>query len=131
MIIEVIKLKRAKARIEKGWCQNHLGEAVDGTPLTIEKRWFGTKWWRLDEAGHYENPAKYCMRGSLLTAAPTTKSEHLLVKVAGQPLTMFNDSVVRTKEEVLATFDQAIVLAKQQMPWYERALCWMLCLIVS
>lgn len=127
-MLDVIKFKRAKARIEKGWCQKHLALAADGCPLFPERHWYGTKWWR--EEGtlehRYDQPVQYCMRGALLTASSTHYEKMLRDIVEHPSITMFNDSVVRTKEEVLAVFDRAIEAARKTMRWYERPLYWVL-----
>jgi hypothetical protein len=119
------KLKKARARIEAGWCQKTLAKAEDGCWLYAEKHWYGTKWWRDDNRVDrvYTEPVAYCVRGALLTANPDTKEEELLREALGSPITLFND-LAKDKQTVLDAYDFAILLAELRAPWYERVLSW-------
>ena|SRR5216684_356686 len=78
-----------KERIEKGWCKGMLHQRT----LLL---------------GH-----KYCMLGAVWGRSGSIRAASLLMEcVPDKSIAQFNDARKRTKDEVLAVFDNAIQLSK-------------------
>lgn len=88
--------------------------------ISEESRWTQGQYAR-DSAGHGSSPMSktavcFCSEGAILrvTREPNdvVLADRLLRKATGEPTYVFNDT--RTHTEVLAAFDRAIELAKEE-----------------
>ena len=103
-------LKKAKQRIEGGWCQNHCALDKHGDPVIPASK----------------DAVRFCIVGSArATELDFEESERFLLReeayaylCLGLPdhwrnqLPRWNDFDIRTKEEVLALFDKAIKMVE-------------------
>ena len=108
-------LVEARAFVEKGWAQRHIARDMNWASCLATD----------------ERAREWCMAGALFAAAhkffsipsPVLTEAEFLVrrallcdhpKVRSEFLSDFNDAPERKKEEVLATFDKAIEMAKAE-----------------
>lgn len=100
-------LRKAKVKIEQGWCQLASARDASGNPV------------------HPGSPSacEFCMTGAIEAAAGMMSrneyldlSKHVRSSLPVQALGIpsWNDSRLRTKEEVLAVFDKAIERAEKE-----------------
>ena len=89
-------LREAREKVKKGWCQHAF--AIDKHGLRVPR--------------DSNSAVAFCMTGALDNA--TGASAYLYKAVRGDSVVDYNDSPRRTKAQVLAAFDRAIVLAKKE-----------------
>lgn len=99
-MIEIIREAR-KILSENDWCQNHFAKKADGTPIMV----------------YCKDACQFCIQGALRRAANGNDTEYY--KGTDQIITeinkrlrvnaiQFNDTLGRTKEEVLHLLDNAL-----------------------
>lgn len=101
MTTAVNHLRRALRKIEKGWCQ-HFFATKNGNPTAIS------------------DGDSFCSIGAIITTANGSwlNTAEFLRKVVGSmtisSIASWNDSPVRTKEDVIKAYKQAINLARRK-----------------
>jgi hypothetical protein len=92
-------LIKARALIEKGWCQGPMAEDQFGNPV----QWADS------------HAVRFCIMGACYRTGEGNweQAKPLLQKATGQPRVVFwSERKRRTKAEILAAFDKAIGMAK-------------------
>ncbi len=97
---QVAILKKARAKIEKGWCQDYLATTDKGTPVSEKSR----------------RAAKWCVLGAVGAVTKSSREafrcQQLLREVAGVDfLSTWNNAPGRTQEQVIRLYDKAIARA--------------------
>lgn len=100
-------LKKAKALIQQGWCQGAYARSSSGLEVFSDK-----------------DAVSYCVSGAIRSVVRHTEYDKFLLERAlnlalplldrKRGLVNWNDSSVRTKEQVLCLFDKAIKLLEKK-----------------
>jgi hypothetical protein len=92
-------LKKAKKKIEKGWCQGAMARDIDGQAVGCMT----------------EEAASFCIYGAVISSMENgdyyVESIQLLWSIANENLVSYNDR--SSKEQVLQLFDLAIGSCKE------------------
>ena len=101
-------LIKARAKIEKGWCQGVAARDINGESVHATS----------------SDAVQFCILGALgsvrgrISVEGTSWLYHAIhngaPKLGGFTISAYNDAPWRTQEEVLAIFDKAIALAEEE-----------------
>lgn len=99
----VESLQEARKLIERGWCQNAFAKDKYGEPVAVRSK----------------SACAWCAAGAIAYVCQSSHRQNCFVLFSSatkswKGVDAWNDMRRRTKKQILATFDKAIVLARAE-----------------